>query len=675
MSMSQKSLFVFAVLVVALGYAGPAQAERLYGNYRGPEDAKAADTSQDQNSSSDSGEIDASGPSGGDSSDGSGGIGDGGGGDDGGGGGGDEGGAPDDGGGGGDDGGSDIGGGGGDSEGSSAGGAEDSGSGLPTSGGGGGGRPGGKGGASATEKFELVSWFFEHNREEFIYRVAEERNRRIQLPFGTTAAIFTRLPRDERVRSPVTPEDRERIFDILKTATIDKKSVVRDAAVIALGKLGTPQSVAVLLERLRLESAKDVKQDTLLALGLTRSPDAVDPLIKHIKVRGMTAFALMGLGLSGDHETAGPAVLAFFENGIRRSKSDPEILATAAISLGALKYEPAVGVLAKALKARKVKDVVKVYICEALGRIGGDDAKKALLKAADGKGVQMPRAAVLALGGIHDADVLKFLTGKNGMKGNADPLLAGFATIAAGTIMERLPESEWRKAPNLIREIATSPNKSKIKAQYANVALAIFGGFDAAVRRYYAEELGGVSLDPDTLSAMAMASGVGGLSDIEPMLAEIAGSVSRDPKLGSYAAMALGMVGSGGPERAKQLRKIYLDVDRDDVRRGAVLSLGLVGDRNDVKFLISVIKQTEDKWLARYTRGSAVVALGLIGDGESVSKIQELLSERDPRTRAFAITALGHLADKDATPRLPTLFGRNNFRVEFEALKAVMGQL
>ncbi len=671
--MSQKSLFVFAVLVVALGYAGPAQAERLYGNYRGPEDAKAADTSQDQNTATGSGEIDAGGPSGGDSSDGSGGIGDGGGGSDGGGGGDDSGGGGDDSGGGGEDSGSDIGGGSSGSDGSSAGGAEDSGSGLSTGGSSGGGR-GKRSAASRTEKFELVSWFFEHNREEFVYRVAAERNRRIQLPFGTTAAVFTRLPRDERVRSPVTPEDRERIFDILKTATIDKDSVVRDAAVIALGKLGTPQAVAVLLERLRLESAKDVKQDTILALGLTRSPDVIEPLITHVKVRGMTPFALMALGISGDKERAGPVLVEFFEKHVRRGKS-VEDLACTAVALGALDYEPAVPLLAKSLKQKKLKDLVKVYICEALGRIGGDAAKSALLKAAGAKGVEVPRAAVLALGGIPDADVLKFLTGKDGMKGNSNSLLSGFAAIAAGTIMEQLPESEWRKTPAMIREIASSPNKNKIKAQYANLALALFGGFDAEMRRFYVESLSGASIDPNTLSSMAMAAGVGGLTDMEPMLAEIAGSVSRDPKLGSYAAMALGMIGSGGPKRVTQLRKIYADIERPDVRRGAVLSLGLVGDRSDVGFLLTVIKETEDKWIARYTRGSAVAALGLIGDGESVARIQELLSDRDPRTRAFAVTALGFLADKDQVPRLATLFGRNNFRVEFPAIKAVMGQL
>ena len=159
------------------------------------------------------------------------------------------------------------------------------------------------------------------------------------------------------------------------------------------------------------------------------------------------------------------------------------------------------------------------------------------------------------------------------------------------------------------------------------------------------------------------------------MLEEIAGSVSRDPKLGSYAAMALGMIAGGGNERARTLRDIYQRVERDDVRRGAIMALGLVGDRGDVPFLVNVIKQEDDKWLARFTRGAAVVAIGLIGDGKSVQPLQSLLGHPNAATRAFGVSALGYLADKDPAPRMPELFGRNNFRMEFEAVKAVMGQL
>ena len=676
--MSRRPFFFLAALVVALGYGSSAQAERLYGNYRGPEDAKSADTSQDQSAETSS-EPEQTGPSAGDSGDSGGGLGSGGsdsggGGDSGGGdsGGGDSGGGDS---GGSDSGGSDLGGGSSGSDGSSAGAQDDGGGGLSSGGGGGGGRPGKGGGASASEKFELVSWYFEHNREEFLYRVASERNRRIQIPLGTATAILGRMPRDERVRTPVTPEDRERIFDILKSATIDKESVVRDAAVIALGKLGTPQAVEVLLERLRLESNRAVKQDTLLALGLTRSPDALQPLIDHLKERNLASFALLGLGLTGDTEKAAPAVLEYLESGAKRGKASDETLACAAMALGALEYGGAVDALAAELKSRSSSKVAQVYACTALGRIGGDVAQKALLKAMAGKDLEVRRAAALALGNFPDASVLKTLSGKDGIKGNSDPLLAGFSAIAAGSILEQLPESEWKKVPDAIREIAIAPNKSKIKAQYANIALAMFGGFDNEMRRFYTEELSGTGLDPDTMSALAMASGVAGLAAATPMLEEIAGSVSRDPKLGSYSALALGMMGEGGSERAKLLRGIYDRVDRDDVRRGATLALGLVGDRNDIGFLVSVIKRDEDKWLGRFTRGAAVVAIGLIGAGKTIQQVKGLLSNPNANTRAFGVSALGYLADKDPAPRLPRLFGRNNFRVEFEAVKAVMGQL
>ncbi len=660
--MLNRNLLVLSFLVVALGYAAPANAERLSGSYRGPEDAKAADTSQDESEEETSNEVDSSGPEAGESGDDGGGLGSG-----------SEGGSE----GGSESSGEGLGGGGGGSEGESAGGASDSGDGgLSSSGGGssGGGRPGGGGGASATEKFELVSWFFEHNREEFVYRVAAERNRRVKLPPYSSVGILSVLPEIERERSPVTPEDRERIFDILKSATIDKHSVVRDAAVIALGKLGTPKAVEVLLERRKLESSGDVQEDTLLALGMSRNKDATAALLETLGKKRNVQYALLGLGLSGDAELAGPAALEYFDSNIRRAKND-HALACAAIALGGLRYGDGVGSLTKALKSKKTPNIVKVYVVQALGRIGGDDAQKALIKALDGKDQQVRRASALALGEFIDSDVLKVLADKRGLKNNADPLMAGFAAVSMGSILDELAETEWKRYPEAIREVALATRKSKIKSQYANVALALFGGIDNETRRFYKEELGDTSMDPETMSALAMSVGLAGESSVESELVELASSMSRDPKLGSYAALAIGMIPGQAEDQAKALREIYRKVDRDDVRRGAIAAMGLVGDRKDVKFLIGILKAKEDSWLGGYTRGAAAMSLGLIRDGESVAKIQALLRSPDKRTRAFAVAALGFLADKDPSPVLSSLVGRNNFRAEFPAVKVVLSHL
>src|SRR5262249_1463818 len=151
----------------------------------------------------------------------------------------------------------------------------------------------------------------------------------------------------------------------------------------------------------------------------------------------------------------------------------------------------------------------------------------------------------------------------------------------------------------------------------------------------------------------------GGFSAAQTQLRDIAKDPGRNVNTRAYAAMAMGMVGqSQAKDTAKSLRDLYTAVGDDPaVRRGIVLGLGFVGDRNDVPMLLDVIDKTkEDLALSRYVRGAAVISLGMIRDGDAIAKIQELTGRADPRTRAYALAALGWLGDKDEVPAMSQLF-------------------
>jgi len=228
----------------------------------------------------------------------------------------------------------------------------------------------------------------------------------------------------------------------------------------------------------------------------------------------------------------------------------------------------------------------------------------------------------------------------------------------------------------VLQKAALESVKSPVKAQYANLALAYFSGFDKDVRKFYSEALDNQKADKETRSAIAMASGLGGLSMTQPALLKIAKDAGTEPKTRAYAALAYGMVSqASAKDAAKELRGIYRDFDDANGRRGAHMGLGFVGDRSDVPFLLNVLEAKEDQLIVRYTRGAAVMALGMIRDGESIARIAELTGKADPRTRAFAIAALGYLADKDTAPAMSELFENANFRKDFGALEAVMHQL
>lgn len=683
--MKRRHLVLVTGLGVALAGGREALAERLGGAYRGPEDIQAVSKDPSQTGGTDSS---ASGPEGGSKGDdgGSSGGGLGGGGDSGGGGGGEEGGGgggggggEEGGGGGGDEesaGGGDIGGGGGSADSGKSGGEAGGGSSGPSTGGGSIG--GGKKANQQQIELQVASWYFEHNRERLMRRVVESRARRVRPTTGSAGYVMSVLPRETRVRSIVTVDDRERIVDVLKKNTLAQEDVVRDAAVVALGKVGTPDAVEVLRTRLSEESKSDIKQDILLALGIARTPDAIDTLASTLKGhRYLHTYALMGLGLTQNAEKAGPVVLDYLEDNLKRPKHPEDTLAAAALALGALKYADATATLAGAAKSTRMHPIIRVYAIHALGRIGGDEARKALTPLCGDKHDEVARAALLALGNFDDDEVLKALSGKDGLD-NSAPLTSGLAAVSIGRVLSSIPSSDWKKTPDLLRDVASKTTQKPIAAQYANLALALFeGGIDNDARKRYAEMLGdkSTSTDKDVVAAVEMAIGVGGIRGFEHSLENLATSASIDPRVAGYAAFAFGMT-SRTPADAQTLQKLYGETDKVDIQRGAVLGLGLAGDRRDVPFLIKVIEETDrSRPYAEYTRGAAVVALGTIRDGESVGKLLQLLSNPDPWVRAYSIAALGYLADKDPAPVLPTLFEHNNFKAEFVSLKVAMRTL
>jgi HEAT repeat protein len=462
--------------------------------------------------------------------------------------------------------------------------------------------------------------------------------------------------------------------------------------VIALGKLGTPAAVELLKSQLAQESDTAVKQDTLVALGMSRSKDAVPVLVdtlKNDRSGKLVSFALLGLGLSqdADRPAAVAAVLDYFNANLRKSGNEDQ-LACAAVALGALRATEAVKPLVAGLSSAKgVPDVVRCYCAQALGKFGSlegkDDedavhaAQKALESALEKSSQEVERAAAAALGNFRDPAVAKLLASKQGI-GKPDPLSAGLSAVSLGRVLGEIDEDDWKNAPDELRTFAQSPEKGSVKAQYANLALFYFGGLDKDVRSYYTKGFGESKLDKDVLSAMAMTAGLGGFSTAQNALRDMAKDPGRNVNTRAYAAIAIGMLGQSQPkDTAKALRDLLESAGDDPtVRRGVVLGLGFVGDTNDVPKLVSVIEATkEDLGLARYVRGAAVIALGMIRDGSSIGKLQELTGRPDARTRAYAIAALGCLADKDEVPAMSQLFDSANFRAKCASIDALMHQL
>ena len=224
-------------------------------------------------------------------------------------------------------------------------------------------------------------------------------------------------------------------------------------------------------------------------------------------------------------------------------------------------------------------------------------------------------------------------------------------------------------------EIALADKKDRVRSQYANLALAMCDGFDKDCRRFFTETLDGTP-QKDMASALAISASLGNLGMAAPALTQWVGDAGVDSKARGYAAMAMGILGQRqGDDVAKALRDAYAKDEDANLRRGVVLGLGFVGDRDDVPFLLDVIAKADSQALSRYTRGSAATALGMIRDGESIARIAGLMSRPDPITRAYAIAALGCVGDKDPVPAMTKLFENCNFRRTFPTLDVVKRHL
>ncbi|HEX8559702.1 MAG TPA: HEAT repeat domain-containing protein [Pyrinomonadaceae bacterium] len=170
----------------------------------------------------------------------------------------------------------------------------------------------------------------------------------------------------------------------------DPSAVVRATAARAVLSLPAAEAAALILPLL-CDRDEFVRREAAYALGLARSPAAVQPLSeallvdKEASVRGAAAVALGQIGDAG----AAPALAGAlsrrlqasgFLNRLRRRKveEDEFVRRAAAVSLGQLGSREAVPALVETLSDRRAPNDVRREAARALGLIGDPSAVPAL---------------------------------------------------------------------------------------------------------------------------------------------------------------------------------------------------------------------------------------------------------------------------------------------------------
>lgn len=213
-------------------------------------------------------------------------------------------------------------------------------------------------------------------------------------------------------------------------------SAVRENSAEALGRIGDELAVPALIESLEEDPDEEVRLKSAWALGEIGAPGAVDALIIALEDNdwGVRRAAANALGVIGD-QRAVPYLIKVLKDG------DWQVRKYAAVSLGKMKDEKAIPILLEAMddddadvrwKAMlalgkmgeiAVKPLIKTLknknwrvrakSAEVIGKIGGDDALKALMNLLVGKNRDRNHfvrgKAAEALGRIGDESAVKAL--------------------------------------------------------------------------------------------------------------------------------------------------------------------------------------------------------------------------------------------------------------------------
>jgi HEAT repeat protein len=347
----------------------------------------------------------------------------------------------------------------------------------------------------------------------------------------------------------------------------DESDEIRFYALVALGMVGGQEAAMAFRKYLdpksfrRLE--RDIQRGAAFGSGLTNDP-TLAPMVRALLINNLAeddvtqSFLVLSLGRLGDR-AANPILIKQLDEGhvhVRRSS---------AIALGAAATPADTDVVSALGKAANSDAdlMVKNFATLALGRIGGPDAEKIVLKLFNSViQTKLPFAA-LSLGLIGNGDNGAVLLKR--FKSTRDNSTRSALALAMGMLRYTPCLGELRK----VMDSETSP----------------------ILRSYCAQALG-MMRDSESIERLRKVC-----------------SEANDVELIRSTAIALGLIGDPG---ALEVLKGMLSPRRSDiVRSSAAYCMGLIGDR---KAITSLLEVAGDDGITSQIRSYAVIGLGLLGD-------------------------------------------------------------
>ncbi len=239
--------------------------------------------------------------------------------------------------------------------------------------------------------------------------------------------------------------------------------------------------------------------------------------------------------------------------------------------------------------------------------------------------------------------------------GNADQQVKKFSVMALGQVGGRPGTGDNPVAgeSDIRKYLMTTLSKGKTVRTWAALGMGVMErGLLNANREQSESALSALrsSLEgtrtKSEVGAYALALGIAGDVDSELILLEKLDRMADDEVRG-YISVGLGLMNS--IQAIEPIQKVVTESKyRGELLKQAAIALGLLGDKNVVTSLTTMLK--EAKTLS--TQAAIASALGFIGDARSVDPLVEMLGDDEltGAARGFAAVALGIVADKETLP-------------------------
>lgn len=355
------------------------------------------------------------------------------------------------------------------------------------------------------------------------------------------------------------------------------------------------------------------------------------------------------LGRLGDTAAVEPLIAALDE-----AESSP-ICSAAAKALGRIRDERAIAPLLARLRDGREHDDARYRAAEAIGAIGTEHSREALLSALDepDPGVWAPAADIL--GKLRDQRAL-------------EPILKRLGDTSGETRATAVRALHALRDERAIIPLATALSDDAPEVRW-NAAMALEGlqmnGIDIrAAFRQLVSPLG----DEDSSVRWSAADALGAMGDCEavPYVIDALGDPDKTVRLS--AARALGKLGDR--RAVEPLVRLLTDEDdlvrfwvgdarsysplieglsakRGHIRMLAARALGQNGDARAVGHLIAALRDGEPT-----VRAEAAHSLGLLGDRGAVEPLIRVLEDSRSHVRCRAVEALGLLRERASLPAL-----------------------